>query len=205
MLASVEVLRIVAVSVSGYLAGSVPFASFYASRRGVDLRAVGDRNPGYWNARAALGGRRALPVLGVDAAKGAGAAALGMALGPWWLGYVGAGAAMVGHAWPLFARFRGGRCVATFIGAAIVLSPLSAAGSLLIGLGVWGASRRFEFGVRAAVLGFPLVQLLADGPHPTAASGALMSLIGLRFAMAAGAARGAGGVEPDGPSSSRDG
>src|SRR4051812_35333435 len=103
--------------VPGYLVGSVPVAGLVARRRaGVDLRAVGDRNPGYWNAKETLGRRSALPVFVGDAAKGAIAAAIGWALagdGRWWIAYLAAAAAMAGHAWPVFARFRGGRSVLT--------------------------------------------------------------------------------------------
>ena len=125
MLAPVRQLaRVTLPAVVGYLLGSIPTADLVSGS--VDLRDVGDRNPGYWNARQALGSRTALPVLVGDVGKGLAATAIGRAVarpGQWWPAVVGAGAAMVGHAWPLFARFRGGRAVATFIGAAAVLSP----------------------------------------------------------------------------------
>ena len=104
--------------VCGYLLGSIPVAGFIARRHGVDdLRTVGDQNPGFWNAAALLGWHAALPVFVGDVAKGATAAAVGAALadGRWWLPVVGTGAAMVGHAWPVFARFRGGRSVLAFV------------------------------------------------------------------------------------------
>ena len=44
----------------GYVMGSVPAAVVVAARRGVDIRSVGDRNPGYWNAKETLGWRAAL-------------------------------------------------------------------------------------------------------------------------------------------------
>jgi glycerol-3-phosphate acyltransferase PlsY len=173
----------------GYLIGSIPIADLVARRRaGVDLREVGDRNPGYWNAKDALGRRAALPVFIGDAAKGAIGAALGLLLAPtgsWWFGYVAAFAAMVGHAWPVFAHFRGGRCVLTFAGAVCVLSPLTAALAIGLLLVVTAASRSFAWGARCGVFSFPLLQLVVDGPYRTAATGCLMSLIGVRFAMAA--------------------
>ena len=129
---------------AGYLLGSIPVAQLVAHRAaGVDLRAVGDRNPGFWNARGHLSRRAAVIVFAGDAGKGALAAAVGRALGgPWWIGYVAAGAAMVGHAWPVFARFRGGRSVLTFVGAMAVLSPVAFAISLAACLLVWALTRR---------------------------------------------------------------
>jgi glycerol-3-phosphate acyltransferase PlsY len=178
--------------VIGYLLGSIPVADLVARRRaGVDLRRVGDRNPGYWNAKEQLGRRAALPVFAGDVAKGAVAALVGLAVdavatggGHWWLAYACGFAAMAGHAWPVFAGFRGGRSVLTFVGAALVLSPLTAAISIAVLLAVTAVSG-FAWGARAGVFAFPLVQLVVDGPYRTAATGCLMSLIGLRFAMAA--------------------
>lgn len=179
-------------AVLGYVLGSIPIANLVARRRaGIDLRERGDRNPGYWNAKASLGSRAALPVFVGDVAKGAVAAGLGVFLEPdlWWAGYVGGAAAMVGHAWPVFARFRGGRSVLCFVGAVIVLAPVPAGITLLTCLLVWTVTRRFDVGARAGVFGFPVVQAVFEPRAHVAASGALMSIIGLRFAMAAVAER----------------
>ena len=92
---------------------------------------------------------------------------------------------MVGHAWPAFARFRGGRAVATFGGVAAVCSPRSAALALGAGGATFGASRSGARAVQAGFLAFPVAQLVVDGPRRTAATGALMTFVGLRFAMAA--------------------
>lgn len=175
----------------GYLLGSVPVARLVARRHGVDLGRVGDGNPGYWNAREQLGRGRSLPVFVGDIAKGALAAAAGTALvfdGVWGIAYAGVAAAMVGHAWPVFARFRGGRSVLTFVGGALVLAPLAALLALGACLAVSLGARSFAWGARVGVFGYPLAQLAIDTPNRVAATGLLMSIIGLRFALA-GAAR----------------
>ncbi len=171
----------------GYMVGSVPVAVLVARRNGVpDLRLTGDGNAGYWNAKTTLGRRAALPVFVGDAAKGALAAAAGLAISThWWVAYLGAGAAMIGHAWPVFARFRGGRSVLTFAGAICVLAPLAAAISIGVLLVVMAATRSFAWAARAGVLSLPFVQLFVDGRYRTAATGGLMTLIGVRFAQAA--------------------
>src|SRR4029079_8115804 len=107
----------------GYLLGSVPVALLVARRYGVDLRRTGDGNPGAWNALEQLGWRRAWPVFVGDAAKAALAAVIGLALGGWWVGWAGVAAAMAGHAFPVFAHFRGGKSVMCFVGGGIALSP----------------------------------------------------------------------------------
>lgn len=194
MLASVPMLAtILVVLATGYAIGSIPIANMVARRRGLaDLRTVGDRNPGFWNAMDLLGVRAATPVLLGDTAKGAFAAGIAALLaggGEWWLAYVGGGAAMVGHAWPILARFRGGRSVLTFVGTAIVVSPIAAALALALTVVVWAGTRRFEWAARAGIVAYPLSQLAIDGSGRTAATGALMTLIGVRFAQAARAER----------------
>ncbi len=169
----------------GYVLGSLPFAGAVGRRHGVDLRDAGDRNPGYWNARQVIGAEPARVVLIGDVAKGVAATTIGRVVAGSPAGTaVGAGAAMLGHAAPLFSRFRGGRAVATFGGAAAVISPISAAVAVGVGAAGWWASSSGATGVRTGFVAFPLVQLAADGPRRTAVTGALMSFIGLRFWMA---------------------
>ena len=173
------------VIVVGYLVGSLPVASWTARRHGVDdLRDVGDHNPGYWNAKEQLGTRAALPVFVGDVLKGALPASLALLVAPegeWWWPYVATGAAMVGHSFPVFSGFRGGRSVLTFVGGGFVCAPLPAALALGVMLVVLAVTRVFTWSVRIAVAAFPVIQLLLEGPYRTAATGVLMTFIGLRF------------------------
>lgn len=171
-------------AVAGYCLGSIPVAAAVARRHGVaDLHAVGDGNPGYWNARNTIGAAAARPIFAGDVAKGAIAAAIGRATGgPWWMSSVGGGAAMLGHAFPITQRFRGGRSVLTFVGASLVAAPAASAAALATCGATWAATGRFDQAARIGVATFPLLQLTIDGPRRTAATGVLMSFIGLRFA-----------------------
>ena len=172
----------------GYLIGSIPVANLVAARRArLDLREVGDRNPGYWNAKETLGRRAAIPVFVGDVAKGAIAAGVGALLaepGVWGVAYVGTGAAMVGHAFPVFAQFRGGRSILTFAGGAAVFAPLPTLGAVAILLAVFAFTRSFARAAQVGFFVFPVVQIVMEGPYRTAASGVLMTFIGLRFATA---------------------
>ncbi|WP_311922542.1 glycerol-3-phosphate acyltransferase [Microbispora sp. H10836] len=188
--------------IGGYLLGSVPVAVLVAGRRGVDPREIGDRNPGFWNVRERLGGRTAAPVFAGDMAKGVLAGLLGLlaggahTTGPGVVAgpsvpaaYLAVGAAMIGHAWPVFAGFRGGRSVLTFAGGIAVICP-PAFGLALAVLGVvFLLTRSFAAGARAGVFAIPLLQLPFAPIGHVAATGALMCLIGLRFGQAALAAR----------------
>src|SRR3954470_3260173 len=112
--------------VIGYVLGSVAVSALVARRHGVDLYAVGDGNPGAWNALEQLGARRAWPAFAGDGAKALLAGLIGHALGGWWTAWAAVAAAMVGHALPLFARFRGGKSVMAFVGGSIALASAAA-------------------------------------------------------------------------------
>lgn len=173
---------VIAVAI-GYLLGSVPVAQLVARRHGVDLLRVGDGNPGAWNALEQLGPRRALPVFVGDGAKGLLAGLAGLALAGWWGAWAGVAAAMVGHALPVFARFRGGKSVMTFAGGAFVLAPLAAAvcAAVCVALTLlWS----FAWGARVAVFGFPVVQLVIDGWERAVTTLWLMAIIGAMFGLA---------------------
>jgi glycerol-3-phosphate acyltransferase PlsY len=161
----------------GYLLGSVPVAVLVARGHGVDLHATGDGNPGAWNALGQLGARRAWPVFAGDGLKGLLAGLAGLALGSWWVGWAGVAAAMVGHALPVFDRFRGGKSVMTFAGGMFALAPVAAALALAACLAVSAASA-FRYGARVGVFGFPLVQFALDPVGHVIATGVLMTLIG---------------------------
>ncbi len=121
---------------AAYLMGSTP-TSYVAGRlRGVDLRREGSGNLGATNAYRVLGWRVALPVMLIDMAKGWVPASIfpSWADSPsvWWALAFGA-AAIVGHVYPVWMRFRGGKGVATSAGVMLALAPVA----VLLGLAVW--------------------------------------------------------------------
>lgn len=172
-------MEYVVAAVAGYLLGSIMVAPLVAGRHGVDLRTTGDGNPGAWNALEQLGARRAWPVFLGDALKGVLGGLVGLVLAGLPGAYVGVAGAMVGHALPAFARLRGGKAVMTFAGGAFVLAPLAAVICLAICALV--AIRSFAVGARIGVFGFPLVQLAVAPVEYVAATGGLMTLIGVLF------------------------
>lgn len=119
--------------VASYLLGSVNFGIIVASGAGIDIRAVGSGNPGTSNVLRTLGKRLAAVVLIGDGLKGAGAAAIGVLAVDPEFGYVTLFAAVIGHSFPIWHRFRGGKSVATAIGGFIYLAPTV---GLVIGV-VW--------------------------------------------------------------------
>ena len=107
-----------------YLIGTFPSASLVARANGIDIRTVGSGNPGASNVARVLGWRRGVWVFVLDAAKGALAAGLGLIADGRPAGYWLGAAAVLGHVFPIWQRFRGGKGVATGGGIFGVLSPL---------------------------------------------------------------------------------
>ncbi len=106
-----------------YLVGSISFGIIVSSMRGVDIRSVGSGNTGMSNVMRALGKKDAALVLLGDAIKGAGAAAVGAIWIGGDFGWVTLFAAVVGHSFPVWHGFRGGKSVATAIGGIVYLVP----------------------------------------------------------------------------------
>jgi glycerol-3-phosphate acyltransferase PlsY len=109
-----------------YLLGSIPFAFIAGRLRGIDLRTVGSGNLGAANVFRNLGRGTGVAVMAADIGKGVAAVLIARALtdDPW--PAVAAGAAMAGHVFPVWLRFRGGKGVAVGGGALIGLMPLVA-------------------------------------------------------------------------------
>jgi glycerol-3-phosphate acyltransferase PlsY len=121
------------VVVLAYLLGSIPFAFLAGRARGIDLRTVGSGNLGAANVFRTLGREMGLAVMAADILKGLVAVVIARLLtdDPW--PAVAAAAAMAGHVFPVWLRFKGGKGVAVGGGAVIGLMPLAA----LILFAVW--------------------------------------------------------------------
>ena len=113
-----------------YLLGSVSGSLVLGRARGVDIRQHGSGNAGGTNALRTLGWKFALGVVAIDIAKGALAAWLALRLAPVGQplsvsghGYAAAALAVVGHIWPIWHGFRGGKGAATAVGGLLMLWP----------------------------------------------------------------------------------
>jgi glycerol-3-phosphate acyltransferase PlsY len=115
-----------------YLIGTFPSASLVARANGIDIRTVGSRNPGASNITRVLGWKRGVWVFVLDAAKGSLAAGLGLVVEGRSVAYLLGALAVVGHIFPAWLRFRGGKGVATGGGVFAPLAP--ALFPILIGL-----------------------------------------------------------------------
>ncbi|TPV95112.1 MAG: glycerol-3-phosphate 1-O-acyltransferase PlsY [Myxococcales bacterium FL481] len=128
---------LVAWSIFAYLLAAVPMGVLVGRARGIDLRSVGSGNIGATNAVRALGAKWGLVVFALDVLKAAlpvWLAAQSWALGetPSWPLTVVALAAFIGHVFPIYLGFRGGKGVACALGVVLVLHPVAAVLGLLL-------------------------------------------------------------------------
>jgi acyl phosphate:glycerol-3-phosphate acyltransferase len=107
-----------------YLLGTFPSAHLVARAHGLDIASFGSGNPGASNVTRALGWRTGIWVFVLDAAKGASAAGVGLAVDGRPVGYLLGAAAVLGHVYPITRRFRGGKGVATGGGVLLVMLPV---------------------------------------------------------------------------------
>jgi glycerol-3-phosphate acyltransferase PlsY len=144
---------------AGYLLGSISFAVLIVRHKtGKDIRTEGSGNAGATNVLRAHGKGLALVVAALDIAKGA-AAVLLMRLvtaDPWYAAAAGC-AAILGHVFPLYYGFRGGKGVATAVGAFLALAPLAALVCVGVFLAVVAATRYVSLGSMLAMVLLPPV------------------------------------------------
>lgn len=170
---------------AAYLLGSVSFGLLAARRAGIDLRDAGSGNVGATNVGRVMGKRTGRIVLALDAAKGA-----GPALAAWgtlglespWTAAVGV-AAVVGHCFPVWHGFRGGKGAATALGVMLALVPAAGAGAAIAYVALKRASRRASVGSLAGAATGAAISLAILGDRPrTWMAVAILAVVVLRHA-----------------------
>ena len=118
-------------AVLAYLLGAIPNGFLIAKAKGIDIRKVGSGNIGATNVYRSVSKKLGLLTFALDAVKGAVpaiwfpklAAGCGGGTTPSWLPLLFGGLAIVGHTWPVYLKFKGGKGVATSAGALIAIAP----------------------------------------------------------------------------------
>jgi glycerol-3-phosphate acyltransferase PlsY len=125
---------------AGYLLGSVPFGLLIARSRGLDIRTIGSGNIGATNVGRALGRKLGVVVFILDFVKGALPVIVARQWAePSWLPVAAGLASFLGHLFPIWLRFRGGKGVATGAGVVSVLVPLPTLGAALVWLSLFSS------------------------------------------------------------------
>lgn len=176
-----SVFEIIAVISLGYFMGSISFAVLIARAHRVDIFAEGSGNPGATNIKRTIGQGAGNLCFALDALKGSIAA--GWPLLPVWsvsnptgLGVLGLLAAIFGHSFSVFLKFRGGKGVATTMGGLLILMPWVVLIGTLLWLVIFSLTRYVALASIAFGLSLPFSSLLLREPWEG---------IGLAFLLAA--------------------
>ena len=167
----------VLVLVIAYLLGATPFGYLLVKwKTGRDVRALGSGNIGATNVLRTTSRALGILTLLLDIGKGFLAVWIAARLtagSPLWTS-AAALAVMAGHAFPVFLRFRGGKAVASFVGAFLYLAPLPLALTLALFVVVVAATRYISLGSVLAAAALPLLVWLIDRPPaPVVAAAAI--------------------------------
>jgi acyl phosphate:glycerol-3-phosphate acyltransferase len=164
-----------------YVVGSVPFALLLARHWGIpDLRVIGSGNLGATNVVRASGLRAGMVVAVLDIAKGALSVTLARLLSDQAAAPAAAGlAAIVGHIYPVWLRFKGGKGVATACGVFSVLTPFAVVPALTVFAVTTWCTKHISLGSVVASLALPPMAYLAGSSVATviAASGASVLIV----------------------------
>ena len=155
------------VPVAAYLLGAVPFGLLVGKAfGGADIRRAGSGNIGATNVTRSLGPAAGVLTLLLDVSKGALAAWAGGALGGGPAGASLSGlAAVLGHIFPVYLGFHGGKGVATGLGVFLILDARATAVAALVFLAAVGATRRVSVGSMLGCLSLPLILHYRDAPQ----------------------------------------
>lgn len=186
-----------------YLLGSLSGSLLLGRRQGVDIRERGSGNAGGTNALRTMGWRFALGVVVIDLGKGAAAGGLALMLhAPDFVldakaqGFAAVLAATLGHVWPVFHGFRGGKGAATLAGGLLVVWPAVTPWLLLVWLAVLTGTGYVGLAtVCAGVALLPAAWLMAGAARPAAAVFAASACVLLLFTHRANLARLRAGTE----------
>ena len=135
-------VTLVTVLIGSYFLGSIPFGYLAGRLAGIDIRKAGSGNVGATNVVRVLGKRYGYPVFALDFLKGFGAVKISMLMAPGrppeWnsseiVGILAAMSSILGHLYPPWLKFKGGKGVATSAGALLALTPVAT----LIGIAIW--------------------------------------------------------------------
>lgn len=175
-------MRPVLILIAAYLLGSIPFGYLIVrAKEGGDVRETGSGGTGATNVTRRAGKKAGIITLLLDAAKGVAAVLLARWLATddfginWWVTGV-AVLAVIGHCFPVWLGFRGGKGVATGVGVFLGLSPLAVAGALVVFVFVVWMTRYVSLGSITATALFPLcVWLLSLYVKPSASLAPVMT------------------------------
>ena len=177
-------LTLAAIAIVSYLLGSIPAGYLVGRMAGIDIRTVGSGNIGATNVTRVLGKRYGYPVFAVDFLKGLAAVILSILIAkhtqPGWFspdlfGITAAVSSVIGHSFPVWLRFKGGKGVATSAGALFGLMPLAALVGALIWFVTFKLTRYVSVASITAAVALPIIIFVMSSLNQTHRKGLFYS------------------------------
>jgi len=179
-------LTLAAIAIVSYLLGSIPAGYVVGRMAGIDIRKAGSGNIGATNVTRVLGKRYGYPVFAVDFVKGLAAVVLSILIAkhtqPGWFspdlfGITAAVSSVIGHSFPVWLRFKGGKGVATSAGALFGLMPLAALVGALIWFVTFKLTRYVSVASITAAVALPIIIFVMTSLNQTHRKGLFYSSI----------------------------
>ncbi|MBM4262634.1 MAG: glycerol-3-phosphate 1-O-acyltransferase PlsY [Deltaproteobacteria bacterium] len=161
-----------------YFIGAIPSGYVLGKLAGVDVRSAGSGNVGATNVARVVGKRQGILTLVIDVAKGVLPVVVGRRMNLAELAIACAGiAAFLGHLYPVYLKFKGGKGVATALGVFLALAPLATLVFVGVFAGVIGSSRIVSLGSIAAAAAAPIALWLLAYPPVLVGMGVLLAVM----------------------------
>ncbi len=172
-----DILIPVSLVLFAYLMGSIPVGVIIGKLKGIDPRKTGSGNIGATNVMRAAGKALGIVTLICDVAKGYIPVALTVYMGEWeYIVAIVGFAVFLGHLFPVFLKFRGGKGVATALGVYIALGPLAVLGGLIVFIIVFIIWRYVSLASLAGAIAIPLALYLVKAPYEFIILGAVIAV-----------------------------
>ena len=161
--------RLAILLIGSYLLGSIPFGYLAGRLRGIDIRQAGSGNVGATNVVRVLGKAYGYPVFALDVLKGFAAVKISMLMAPGrppeWnspeiFGILAAMSSVLGHLYPPWLKFKGGKGVATAAGALLALTLVATLMGVVVWIVVFLLTRYVSLASITAAIALPIVILL---------------------------------------------
>jgi glycerol-3-phosphate acyltransferase PlsY len=174
------VLTLALTTITAYLLGGIPFGYLFVRfALGKDIRTMGSGNIGATNVHRSAGGKAGVVVLLLDVLKGF--------LAVWFAGLLthnnpvavalAAAAVMIGHSFPVFLKFKGGKAVACCVGAFLYIAPLAVLAIMPVFVLIVAFSKYISLASILSVVLFPLILLLVARPAPAILLAAIFAAV----------------------------
>ena len=171
------ILKYLLIAVIGYLLGSISTGILYSRTLGQDIRTQGSENAGATNMARVHGISKGLITLLGDSLKGVLATLIGLWIAGQTGAMIGGAAAAIGHMWPVFFGFKGGKGVATLLGVGLVIDPPVLLIALAIAVLTIVLTKYVSLGSMVGVTAFTIGVIISKGFWPVGLWAAALSAL----------------------------